>query len=639
MCIISNEIISKCIRRESSHAITLDVLSILGSYTWDEKLLLTLSAFVTHYGQFWVVMQSKGRNFLAASIALLKQFPSSVEALKPVFTALAKLVNTMLEVIKTVTRFEALPIADVELQADAVTNSKKLIYLAAYWVVRSITQCFSLVVNLRAPADDKDVQVHCFPFRDQYSVSSAIWELTSLKSKISSISIQLREQVDVCQTQTEKEMHKKITNLFHKTHLDNQEVLRILFALKDGFPLKQSGEQAQVSISELKNKVVILLISKPELLPIEELLLLVQQTHDHPYHSDVDGSYAILWIPISDSEKWSKNEITIFEILSNSLPWYSIRQPWLLSSTTIKYVKQEWEFNDKAIMVVLDSLGKIINVNAADMLWTWGVKAFPFSTSREKELWEAETWSLRLLLDNIDPLMTTWVEDRKTICIYGSSKIDWIREFSAKVRDIQSLFPELESVYVGNKGENQIQSNIISVIEKEKLSKCLSLTKMRLFWHRLESMKRSKLSLGYTTDTDHILKEIEALLTMSEYSDNDEWIVVGKGCSTNMVMLHGDEWVKFMGQFSSWKYKLSKIGLVNAIRLSLEPQAAEPCAHPKIMKYNEGMMEETLVCEKCKHLIKKLVIYDAMEVTDTMTSDISDDAQATELKHKSPCNH
>lgn len=59
-------------------------------------------------------------------------------------------------------------------------------------------------------------------------------------------------------------------------------------------------------------------------------------------------------------------------------------------------------------MVVLDSQGRITNTNAIDMVFIWGAKAFPFSTSREKELWEEQNWIVQLMLDGVDPLLN-WV--------------------------------------------------------------------------------------------------------------------------------------------------------------------------------------------------------------------------------------
>lgn len=60
-------------------------------------------------------------------------------------------------------------------------------------------------------------------------------------------------------------------------------------------------------------------------------------------------------------------------------------------------------------MVVLSTDGVVTNLNAIDMVWLWGAKAFPFSASREKELWEQENRILQLLIDGIDPLLTNLV--------------------------------------------------------------------------------------------------------------------------------------------------------------------------------------------------------------------------------------
>ena len=61
------------------------------------------------------------------------------------------------------------------------------------------------------------------------------------------------------------------------------------------------------------------------------------------------------------------------------------------------------------LIVVLDSQGMVRKSNAMDMVFIWGARAYPFSTSKEKELRDEENWTLKLLLDEIDPLLTTWV--------------------------------------------------------------------------------------------------------------------------------------------------------------------------------------------------------------------------------------
>lgn len=58
----------------------------------------------------------------------------------------------------------------------------------------------------------------------------------------------------------------------------------------------------------------------------------------------------------------------------------------------------------------MDTNGKVVNMNAMDMVLIWGGKAYPFTASREDELWEEDhTLSLQLMLDGIHPEFNTWV--------------------------------------------------------------------------------------------------------------------------------------------------------------------------------------------------------------------------------------
>lgn len=157
----------------------------------------------------------------------------------------------------------------------------------------------------------------------------------------------------------------------------------------------------------MKDKVVLILVSKAELLPLEGLLLLLERTYEHHHHKKLEGSYEIVWISVSDT--WTDSERDMFDFLSNSLPWYSVRRPWVLYSAVVNYIKQEWGYKNAPLIVVLDSQGMVTNSNAMDMVFIWGARAYPFSSSKEEQLWDEENWTLKLLLDEIDPLLTTWV--------------------------------------------------------------------------------------------------------------------------------------------------------------------------------------------------------------------------------------
>lgn len=151
-----------------------------------------------------------------------------------------------------------------------------------------------------------------------------------------------------------------------------------------------------------------LLVSKPELLAVEDLFFLVQQTYDRTRNKNVDRDYEIVWVAISDS--WTEAEMEIFNFFLWSLPWYSIRKPWTLKPAVVKFIKQQWSSEDKATMIVLDPQGLITNSNAVDMVMIWGSKAYPFSVSTENDLWEAQHLNLQILTDNIEPLLAQWVK-------------------------------------------------------------------------------------------------------------------------------------------------------------------------------------------------------------------------------------
>lgn len=162
-------------------------------------------------------------------------------------------------------------------------------------------------------------------------------------------------------------------------------------------------------MSKLKDKIVVLLISKPEQLTLEESLLLVQQTCDHPLNEELRDSYKIIWVPLPSSDEWTDVEETSFNILSEFLPWYAIRKPRLLSSAVVRYIKEEWNYKEEPQMVVLDPNGKIIHSNAIDMIKIWGPLAYPFSASKEAELWQVENLTMKLLIDDINLLLAYWV--------------------------------------------------------------------------------------------------------------------------------------------------------------------------------------------------------------------------------------
>ncbi|KAK9277717.1 hypothetical protein L1049_007264 [Liquidambar formosana] len=566
---ISSVILCKSSGEGDLHARTMALFDLLGNYRWDAKVALVLAAFATSYGEFCLIMQLFPHNPLAVSVAILKQLPSDLSTLKPWVKALRLLVKAMVDVTRCIVKFESLPVQHVELDFDARAVTKSQIYVASYWVIRSSLTCASQITAMKHEQE--------FKFNNNCNMGA-------LKFKT--------------------KMHQKLLHIFKECHEDNQEVLQILFALKDDFPLKDCTSQVKLGVSELKDKVVILLVSKPELLPMEALFLLVQQIYDHPHRKKLEESYRIVWVPIPSSNAWTELEEESFSFLSNSLPWYSIRQPRLLDSSVVNYIRQVWNFKDEPLMVVVDSQGMVTNENAIDMVLIWGARAYPFSALKEKELWEEEKWTIQLMIDEIDPLLTSWIEEGRNLCIYGGDNQTWIREFSAKMKEItRAAGVQLEMVYVGKRNPSEQVKNILDSIDEEKLSRSLSFTKMHFFWIRLESMRRSKLRQGKMADTDRILQELAALL---DFDDHEEgWAVMGTGSSTDTIKLQG------INDLSVWGENVAKLGFSGALRIAHErpPLHAGPCGHSHVVPYVEGLLEGTVFCDKCERPMEKFVVY------------------------------
>ncbi|KAJ4848711.1 hypothetical protein Tsubulata_042470 [Turnera subulata] len=588
ICRILNEFFCEGPGKGNLHARTMVLFDLLGKYGWDAKVVLTLAAFVTCYGEFWLILQLYPCHPLAASVAMLRQFPVNLSSLKPQFKALSLLVKTIVDVIKCIIKFEGLPFRFVKLDDEAMITKKSCFYTAAYWVARSILACSSQIKDLKA---NNPEQVHV----------PSLLSTNKLKNLYCTYVIKL----DMHQHFPEVKMYQKLSESFQEAHDDNQEVLGMLLALKDDLPLKDCSTQAKVGVSELKEKVVVLLISKPELLPLECLLLLVQQTDDHPHNRP----YQIVWIPISASDAWNHSELEMFKFLSNYLSWYSIRKPWAMSSVIVKYIKQEWYCkDDNPIMVVLDSQGKVSHSNAIDMVLLWGgARTYPFSYLKEEELWVAENWTLQLLLDEIDPLLSRWVEEGRNICLYGSDSLEWVREFNAKLKPIRSSGVQLEVLYVGDRNINEKVRHILAIINEEMHSSLLSITKINFFWLRLECMRRSKLRQGRATDSDHILAEVTALLD----SDGQGWAVVGTGTTVGTIKLQGSDGIECLSRFPVWGENVAKLGLLGALKSALEPTpVAGPCYHCEKVPYADGSMEGTVLCSNCSRPMKKYIIYE-----------------------------
>ena len=117
-----------------------------------------------------------------------------------------------------------------------------------------------------------------------------------------------------------------------------------------------------------------------------------------------DDQYSIVWIPVVD--QWTDELRKKFNVLHVKMPWYVVQ--YFSRIAGIRYIKEEWHFNGKPIVVVMNPQGKVENPNALHDINLWGMKAFPF-TETDIEIITKETGWIVPVVSKIDPMIATWV--------------------------------------------------------------------------------------------------------------------------------------------------------------------------------------------------------------------------------------
>ncbi|KAG6516196.1 protein SIEVE ELEMENT OCCLUSION C-like [Zingiber officinale] len=580
-------------------ATTCVLLESLERHRWSTKLTIVLAALASSYGNYWLIARFCLTNPLALSLAAMKgQLRNSLKTttiLNYRLKALRYLLEKMVSVAKCVMAFEILPTNYVSQDYEALAMMKNQVHIASYWVIRSSVECASQITSTIASGVESNLQA---------KVTPQVWELWSLAKKISYIYEVLRNNFDAFSQQIEKKVHLRLVNLFAGVHDNNQDVLYTLFAQKDDFPLRDSCSQEKVGVNVLSNKVVMLFISSLNIYP-EKLLLVVQQS-EKKIHNRPEEEYEIVWIPAMFSAQ--EVERRVYDQVVDILPWYSITEPSNLSSSVMKFIKEVWHFQGDSMMVALDHGGNVSSLDAFDMVAIWGSKAYPFTTSKERELWEEQRWTMELLLDSIDPLFSYWMEERRIICLYGTNDLGWARELSKKMKALSEAGVPVELIYVGSNMQEQTSSTLTRIME-EKLSRYLSHVNIRIFWLRLQSMRSSRQRLGYASESDDsITQEIDSLLSSDTRSSG--WLLVGEGASGEVLKLWGNQVLESLSNLHAWGQKIRRLGFLGALLKSLGTSATEPCDYSVVTPFSESSINgESSVCKKCKSIMEKHIMY------------------------------
>ncbi|MQL74562.1 hypothetical protein Taro_006919 [Colocasia esculenta] len=590
----------KCSIGGDGHAASYGLFDALAAYSWETKAVLALAAFATLYGEFWLVAQLHTVNPLARSVALMKQLPNILEhsdVLKPRIDAINSLIKAMVDVARCAVDFNELPAEDVP--ADDMTSAMNHIPTAAFWIVRSIVACTNQIV------------VFIGLGHEYITAGMEVWELSSLEHKLRSIHEHLTKQYAICQQHIDDKRQSKaydnLANLFKLSHIDNMRILKAMIHSKDNLPLIDLHSKKRFPVDVLRRKTVILFISDLDI-SHEELFILVQIYND-THQGKLERNYEILWLPVTDRYlAWTPAREEEFNRLASMMPWYSLYHPSLLETSVIKYIRDVWNFEKKTLLVVLDPQGKVVCPNAHHMMWIWGSVAFPFTTSREEQLWKDEIWRLEFLVDEIDAAILQWVKDGRYVCLYGGEDIEWIRKFTATMRRVaMEAGVALEMVYVGKSNPKERVKKAVTVIANEKLSGYWQDPAMVwFFWMRLESMWHSKMQHSKDVQNDLIMQEV---VTMLSFDGSEEgWALVSRG-GAEIAKAHGRKIVDCLSKFETWKANIQADGFVPALASALLPYKTEEHCTRLVLPEDPRRIREHVICADCKRPMEKYVLF------------------------------
>jgi len=115
--------------------------------------------------------------------------------------------------------------------------------------------------------------------------------------------------------------------------------------------------------------------------------------------------FEIVWMPIVGA---LGDPLGGFVRTAESMPWPAMRNPWSIEPAVLKVVNQDWNFQGRPMLVMVDEKGITCNINVKSIVERWGMKAYPFSTDQIHKLRMAE-WdriksksTLEVLFENFD---------------------------------------------------------------------------------------------------------------------------------------------------------------------------------------------------------------------------------------------
>ncbi|CAL8989852.1 unnamed protein product [Prunus brigantina] len=578
LCVLKSivrEVPCKAPGEKNAHDATLKILSKVSKYSWEAKAVLALAAFSLQYGEFWLSAQHQQSDQLALSVAFLKGVPVLLkpENLKKrgrAITDLNNVIMSTLQVIDCIFQLEKLSItySDVKELREILANARKDISVNVYWCIITTVACATNITLLTC--DEGNSQ-----------------DIVQYAQKITIILSKLKQQLMICEEEIEKlQAYIKLKQLF-QIPTEIMEVMKILIFSEHHVEttIFDGSIKQLVRIDILRTKNVLLFISSLEISVdyIARLRTIYDFTKDN-------NEYEIVWIPIV--EKWTEDLQHKFETLRAKMPWYTVGQAGALIAG-IKYIKEDWNFNGKPMMVVLNTKSQLQHFNALRMIWIWGCQAFPFTQEKEVQLLLSlqDTW-FSAITDGIDTQISEWNKDYDYIFFYGGDS-DRVNQFKEKATLINDEIKKESKISIKL---YPVENNANNEGGDDRFS---------TFWSAIESMFHIKV---INKQIDDVVKQVQKLLSYKD--DKSGWAVLIQGRKL-VAIGAGSTMYTVLEQYHTWNQNVTveNFGQVfNQQHGTAVKETGHVCSCFSIAGAT-GSTLEAMVCYECGNVMEAFFNY------------------------------
>ncbi|KAG4910975.1 hypothetical protein JHK87_057091 [Glycine soja] len=239
--------------------------------------------------------------------------------------------------------------------------------------------------------------------------------------------------------------------------------------------------------------------------------------------------FKILWISIV--VEWSQGSREQFKALKSGIKFYAVEYFFELPGLKIIKDTERLNYEIQPIAPLFSSKGTLLNENALEVIFEWGIEAFPFRKVDGDELTLKWKWLWDLILKATPVLQVNQVKENRYIFIYGGANNTWVQNFThelSKIKmneNIQRADIIIENYELG-KGKGELNNSVPS------------------FW----------IGESHQEAVDcEIQKIVKCLFCLKR--DPQGWAILSKGHNIKHLC-HGQAVYQIVAEFQNWKERV-----------------------------------------------------------------------------------